>query len=418
MNEGKTPVKDILVVAIGSLLIFSLLFAFRNRGTTGTKAVSCVHSYSAATGDKCIICGAEYEPVMEEVDKIMYTAKNNVVVRSDYYTADNVVDKLPINTPVMVSEYFLSSIGSEWYLLEDGNYIFAPNLMDEPYVCTVHSYGTGEKRDICTVCGRHFVPEPEEYHRVMYAVSDGVTVRSEFYSDKNNVIAKLSQNDQVNVVAMVDNSAGNTWYQLESGGYVFEENLSAEKVPCTDHVFEGNTCIKCGYEYIPVVTPLDMVAYSVKDGTVVRNGYYNGEAVIRTLAFNEAVTVKGVLTNALGSVWYLLDDGLYVYSKNVSASKTPCADHPFSNESGNICPVCGFEYQPTVTEMDVIMYSVRSGVPVRESYYSSTQLVRNLEENEAVRVTGLVMNSLDKEWYRLSGGYYVYKENLVSEPLY
>lgn len=408
----KTPVRDILIVLIGSILIFSLLFVFREKDAgTGSKVVKCVHSYSAATGNVCQICGAVYEPEIEEIDRIMYTAKNNVVVRSDYYTGDNVVERLPLNTPVMVEGYFLSAIDSEWYVTEDGYYIYAPNLMDEPYVCTVHSYGTEDDPEVCKVCGHRFVAEPEEYHMTMYAVKDGVTVRTTYYND-NNTIAKLSQNDRVEVVSFVENASGNTWYQLETGGYIFADNLSPEKVPCTDHVFEGNFCVKCGYEFVPEITTLDMTVYAVKSGTIVRSDYYSGDNTVRKLAFDEAVHVKGMLTNSLGSVWYVLDDGTYVYSKNVSASKTPCTDHPYTSEGGDVCPVCDHVYEPIIVEMDTIMYATKDNVAVRNTYYSNTDPDRTLEKNEAVRVTGRLTNSIGKEWYRISGDYYVFADNL------
>lgn len=95
-----------------------------------TQPKACqTHKYTSASGDVCTVCGHVFDYALVEYDKTLYAAANNIAVRDKPYAkAGKLVKKLAKGTKVNVKYYFNNSLGSKWYITEDGNYIYSERL--------------------------------------------------------------------------------------------------------------------------------------------------------------------------------------------------------------------------------------------------------------------------------------------------
>lgn len=99
--------------------------------------------------------------------------------------------------------------------------------------------------------------------------------------------------------------------------------------------------------------------------------------------------------------------------------KTGCSEHKYKSASGNICTVCGYEYEPQLFEFNRIRYAVKDNVPVRDNYYSkSSKVVDRLSKGDSVKVTHWLKNALGNNWYVTADGYYIYANNLSETSPY
>lgn len=99
--------------------------------------------------------------------------------------------------------------------------------------------------------------------------------------------------------------------------------------------------------------------------------------------------------------------------------KTGCSEHKYKSASGNICTVCGYEYEPQLNEFNRIRYAVKDNVPVRNNYYSkSSKVVGRLSKGDSVKVTHWLKNALGNNWYITEDGYYIYADNLSGTSPY
>lgn len=108
---------------------------------------SCTHTYNSANGNICTSCGYEFEPELIEYNKTMYAAIDNTAVRNQPYAkAGTLVDKLSKGEAVKVTHYFYNSLGSKWYVLQDGNYVYSERLTSagvKKYTLTFNANGSG-----------------------------------------------------------------------------------------------------------------------------------------------------------------------------------------------------------------------------------------------------------------------------------
>ncbi|MCQ2497150.1 MAG: RICIN domain-containing protein [Lachnospiraceae bacterium] len=82
-----------------------------------------------------------------------------------------------------------------------------------------------------------------------------------------------------------------------------------------------------------VETPTDISKdfYAVQNDVSVRSYASSSSYVLKTLRKNEKVFVKYSFTNSAGNTWYLLDDGSYIYSANLSLTS---AENELKNVKG------------------------------------------------------------------------------------
>ena len=102
--------------------------------------------------------------------------------------------------------------------------------------------------------------------------------------------------------------------------FALAEEQESPQLTC-EHVFEsatGDVCTKCGYVFVPEITSFTKVMYSVKDNCPVRSACYQGDNVVQYLSEDEEVNITGSLINALDHLWYITDDGWYIYGGNLT----------------------------------------------------------------------------------------------------
>lgn len=103
---------------------------------------------------------------------------------------------------------------------------------------------------------------------------------------------------------------------------IADESISKTDSASCEHVYEsptGDVCTKCGYVFVPEINSFSQTMYSVKDNCPVRSTYYQGDNVTQYLNEGEAIEINGSLINALDHLWYITEDGCYVYGDNLIA---------------------------------------------------------------------------------------------------
>lgn len=94
---------------------------------------------------------------------------------------------------------------------------------------------------------------------------------------------------------------------------------------------------------------------------------------------------------------------------------TDCTEHKYTSAGGNICTVCGYEFEPELIEYNKTLYAAIENAAVRSQPYAKAgALVDKLAKGEAVRVTHYFYNSLGSKWYKTENGNYIYSERLTS----
>ena len=96
---------------------------------------------------------------------------------------------------------------------------------------------------------------------------------------------------------------------------------------CQAHTYTsagGDYCTVCGYKYEPDLVPYNRYMFTVNDITAVRIAPYakSGAEVINSLQKGDYVHVTHYLYNSLGNMWYLTEDGYYIYSERLSETPT------------------------------------------------------------------------------------------------
>ena len=87
------------------------------------------HNFS---GDICVDCGYKFEAKFSTVNKTMYTTKNSVPLRNNYYNKNSeVIKTLNVDTPVKVVKSVENAFRNIWYQTEDGYYVYGENLTSE-----------------------------------------------------------------------------------------------------------------------------------------------------------------------------------------------------------------------------------------------------------------------------------------------
>ena len=119
-------------------------------------------------------------------------------------------------------------------------------------------------------------------------------------SSAGSVQYRLSKGQQITVVGICVNSAGNTWYLLDDANWIFTGNINLFSVA------------------IPVTA--FTVTASAKDVPVRASASSSGSVKYR-LAKGQQVTVVGVYANSSNNLWFRLSDGNWIYNENVKSWK-------------------------------------------------------------------------------------------------
>ncbi len=90
---------------------------------------------------------------------------------------------------------------------------------------------------------------------------------------------------------------------------------------CENHKYNatiGGVCSVCGYVYEIEYIELNKIMQSARTNTPIRNQPYSAQGeIVQRLSKGETVVVTHKLVNAVGNVWYLTEDGLYIYENNL-----------------------------------------------------------------------------------------------------
>lgn len=117
----------------------------------------------------------------------------------------------------------------------------------------------------------------------------------------------------------------------KTGGYVgtvvFRSNgNNSTTTKCTSHSYnDRGYCSKCGLEYSISLTTMSGTTYqTTKDNVPVRRRPYSPEKITKYLSKGTRVTVIASGKNSVGNLWYMLNDGSWIYSGNLTkaASQT------------------------------------------------------------------------------------------------
>ncbi len=225
--------------------------------------------------------------------------------------------------------------------------------------------------------------------------SGGALVRTS-YAESASSVRREAQGNIVWVASSKKNSAGNLWYKLTDGYWIFSGNVkshscswtwvSGTSPTCTSsgvtnyrcnkcgqtkkvnaaaygHKYESNVCKTCGVwntSSLKSRTYLNNVKYYVTtNGAKVHSGPYGGCATVATLYRGNEIYVAEKLVNASNNTWYRYSGG-YIFSDYVVAHNS-C-----SWNSGNVtkkatctstgtkvqnCTICGKSKTTTIAKL-------------------------------------------------------------------
>ena len=224
--------------------------------------------------------------------------------------------------------------------------------------------------------------------------SGGALIRTS-YSESASSVRRAATGSIVWVVSSKKNSAGNTWYKLSDGYWIYSKNVkkhscswswvSGNDPTCTasgvqnykcnkcgqtkksksaayGHNYSGNVCTRCGdwnTSSLKSKSTVNNVKYCVvSQSAKVRSGPYEKCSAVNTLYKGTDIVVTQKVVNAMGNTWYKYSGG-YIYSDHVK-SHNSCAWN-----SGNItqnatctstgtkvqtCTICGKTKSTTISK--------------------------------------------------------------------
>ncbi len=226
------------------------------------------HTYNSQNGNICLVCGYEFVPEVTEVDKVLAAVKNNVKVRTTYYDDESaLVYKLKKGQEVHVVGELLNSLGSRWYLTDEGYYIFVDNLEEKKQ----ESSDTGkkdEKKDKGT--SNSAVTEDEKKEPLDSAVTvDEDNDNSGFgrfvgcwekYSYVFEGETYYSADESTEDYLIVNEDRSISFFYVYNDGHAYSCESSLEL--CYD---EEEKCYELKYVYPEDEYELDYVTYCISD---------------------------------------------------------------------------------------------------------------------------------------------------------
>ena len=251
-----------------------------------------------------------------------------------------------------------------------------------------HKYEGG----VCTVCKYTFPLKVTSYSGTFVVTSSGGTnIWSMPYSTgASKIVRAASYNSSLKVVAHVKNSAGNFWYKLSDGKYVYSGN----------------------------VTEQFTVTYNANGGTMPATSqrYLTGKFVLVTVQVPTRIgyNFKGWATSPSASTAQYMPLNIYKVKANTTlyAVWKPCA-HKYE---GGVCTVCKYTFPLSVAaHTGTFAVTASGGAKVWSTPYSTgaSKTLRVAPYNSTMKVVARVKNSAGNFWYKLSDGTYVYSGNVT-----
>ena len=225
--------------------------------------------------------------------------------------------------------------------------------------------------------------------------SGGALVRTS-YSEKATDVRREAYGNIIWVVSSTKNSAGNIWYQLSDGNWIYSGNVKSHSCSwtwtsgvsptCTTyginyyrcnkcgqttsqhalpygHKFSGNVCTVCGdwnSSSIKSKSSVNNVKYYVTtDGAKVHSGPYGACATTATLSRGTEIYVTEMLVNASNNTWYRYSGG-YIFSDYVkehsscswnSGTVTAASTCTSNGTKVQYCTICGISRTITLDRL-------------------------------------------------------------------
>ena len=239
-----------------------------------------------------------------------------------------------------------------------------------------HAYASG----ICTVCKIEFPLDLADYDRSATIIkTSGANIWNKPYTSGTSKMVRTAEyNSKVNVVGYAYNASGSLWYKLSDGNWVYSTNIRV-----TDY------------------NPADVEAIS-KTFVVTSWGaniwskpYSSGDSkVVKSVEKTAALSVVGQVRNSTGGLWYMLEDGNWIYSKNVNERIFDPAD------------VIAYKRSATVIVPGVI------NIWGQPSTKAPSTLTRTAAYQTKLNVVAKYTTPTGGLWYQLTDGNWVYSTNI------
>lgn len=165
--------------------------------------------------------------------------------------------------------------------------------------------------------------EDETYEMIRFISRDFAPVRNQPYQSGDE-LDRLSIGTEIIVINSIVNSRGNRWYMLADDEWIYSGNVTTDFSTihdCSDtHSFDASGfCVGCGKEYIIEFNSMeDTLFYTIGDNTPIRTRPYQADEIINRLPIGTEITIIGYAINERGNLWYVIEDGTWIYSGNVN----------------------------------------------------------------------------------------------------
>ena len=225
--------------------------------------------------------------------------------------------------------------------------------------------------------------------------SGGALIRTS-YSESASSVRRAATGSIVWVVSSKKNSAGNTWYKLSDGYWIYSKNVkkhscswswvSGNDPTCTasgvqnykcnkcgqtkkstsaayGHNYSGNVCTRCGgwnTSSLKSKSTVNNVKYCVvSQSAKVRSGPYEKCSAVNTLYKGTDIVVTQKVVNAMGNTWYKYSGG-YIFEDHVknhsscswnSGTITKNATCTSTGTKVQNCTICGKSKTTTISKI-------------------------------------------------------------------
>ncbi len=331
-------------------------------------------------------------PAIGAAAATLYETNSSSVVPiwSSPSSSSDLVTEVPAKGYILrIRDSVTNSSGNLWYEIDSGSYGGKSIAGKWVYSGNVKTHSHDYTGGICDKCGY-------EYKLSITSISgsfqvtnaDGATIWSRPYSNNSKQIKVASKGTVLSVNGKATNQAGNLWYRLTDGNWVYSGNVK-QRYTIT---YNGNGG-----------SPVPGNQYKLNGSSITLSTVKPGKVGYNFQCWNTKSDGSG--TSFSSGSTYSANSNLTLYAKYTACS------HDYE---GGICIKCGYEYKLSITSISgtfVVTNADGATIWNRPYSYNSTQ-VRVASKGSALSVNGKATNAADNLWYRLTDGNWVYSGNV------
>ena len=295
----------------------------------------------------CVIL--QLVPVTAQAASVKYvqTTKNSVPLRHDVGEDQTIVERVStkgtvltvldskLNLPAFTTWYLISVQAGSTQNGKGGQYwVYSGNTTD-------HSHALSAGACTAKGCGfQYSITTRDNTTRYMEVTRNGAPVRELPYND-GKVIREYRTGDLITTTGQRQNYKGSIWYKVNTGGYIFQDNvrMATEKKTdtvnnsinnggfqdkkddfisytpkaCKDHDWSVGKCVNCGKLWELKVTKVSGTFTAKSDQSVARDIPYQEGKVMRTYRKGDVVPVVSSAINSAQNPWYKTAEGYWIY---------------------------------------------------------------------------------------------------------